>query len=29
MLELLSGRTHEVWSGIALRDGGTEQTRPP
>lgn len=25
-LALLSGRTHEVWSGIALRDGADERT---
>jgi septum formation protein len=26
VLQLLSGRTHEVWSGIALRRSGAEQT---
>ena len=26
MLLALAGRTHEVWSGIALREGGTERT---
>jgi septum formation protein len=25
-LRRLSGRTHEVWSGIALREGGAERT---
>jgi septum formation protein len=25
-LQLLSGRTHEVWSGVALRDGAGERT---
>ncbi len=28
-LEALSGRTHEVWSGVAVIEGGEEQDRRP